>query len=55
MSNPGSETNYVNDYATIPVPLDQRRSSFSLAMVLVGSIIQFDLRWSKFRRPAFVV
>ncbi len=39
MSNPGSETNYVNDYATIPVPLDQRRSSFSLAMVLVGSII----------------
>ena len=39
MSNPGSETNYVNDYATIPVPLDQLRSSFSLAMVLVGSII----------------
>lgn len=30
---------YVNDYATIPVPLDKRRSSFSLAMVLVGSII----------------
>ena len=30
---------YVNDYATIPVPMDKRRSSFLLAMVLVGSII----------------
>lgn len=35
----GNETNYTNDYATMPVPLDQRRSAFSLAMVLVGSII----------------
>ena len=30
---------YVNDYATMVVPRDKRRSSFSLAMVLVGSII----------------
>ncbi|MCB6994589.1 cytosine permease [bacterium 210820-DFI.6.37] len=30
---------YVNDYATLVVPVDKRRSSFSLAMVLVGSII----------------
>lgn len=30
---------YVNDYATMVVPRDKRRSSFSLAIVLVGSII----------------
>lgn len=30
---------YVNDYATMVVPKDKRRSSFSLAMVLIGSII----------------
>ncbi|MCD7845202.1 MAG: cytosine permease [Oscillospiraceae bacterium] len=30
---------YVNDYATLVVPRDKRRSSFSLAMVLIGSII----------------
>lgn len=30
---------YTNDYATLVVPADKRRSSFSLAMVLVGSII----------------
>ena len=34
-----SGQDYVNDYATLVVPQDKRRSSFSLAMVLIGSII----------------
>ena len=33
------EQAYINDYATLVVPQNKRRSSFSLTMVLIGSII----------------
>ena len=43
------EQAYINDYATLVVPQNKRRSSFSLTMVLIGPV---ELRADEKNGPA---